>query len=130
MARERKGVRNCSSNSPQASVAGLTRALDLFAHRVKPLDPPDTIEGDPKATEMLRLWAAHDKLNVAINVGCYEETGHDEAKAWRIMIAHFARLVCRALQQRYGKDPNETLQKIKDTFLAEVNEPTSEIDGE
>jgi hypothetical protein len=97
---------------------------------MKPLEPPNTIEGDPKATEMLRLWSAHDKLNVAINIGCYEESGHDEAEAWGIIIADFARHLCRALQQRYGKDPDETLQKIKGTFLAEVDHPTSEIDGE
>ena len=63
---------------------------------MKPLDPPDTIKGDPKATQMLRLWSAHDQLNVAINIGCYEENWHDEAKAWGIIIADFVRHVCRA----------------------------------
>ncbi|MCA9118225.1 MAG: DUF5076 domain-containing protein, partial [Planctomycetaceae bacterium] len=40
---------------------------------MQPLDPPHTIEGDPNATEMLRLWAAHRKLNVAINIGSFHE---------------------------------------------------------
>lgn len=40
---------------------------------MKPLDPPHTIEGDPNATEMLRLWAAHRRLNVVINVSAEDE---------------------------------------------------------
>jgi hypothetical protein len=54
---------------------------------MKPLDPPPTIKGDPDATEMLRLWIAHHKLNVAINIGSYQESGHDEAQAWGVILA-------------------------------------------
>jgi hypothetical protein len=96
---------------------------------MRPLDPPHTIEGDPEATEMLRLWAAHDKLNVSINIGCYEKAGHDEAKAWGIIIADFTKHVSRALSQRYGHAPEETIDKIRDIFLKELSEPTSDIDG-
>ncbi len=97
---------------------------------MRPLDPPHTIEGDPKATEMLRLWTAHNKLNVAVNIGSYEENGHDEANAWGIIIADFAKHVSRALDQRYGHDQDETLRKIKELFLAELRNPSSSIEGE
>jgi hypothetical protein len=63
---------------------------------MKPLDPPPTIEGDANATEMLRLWIAHNKLNVAINIGSYQESGHDEAQAWGVILADFAKHVSRA----------------------------------
>ena len=97
---------------------------------MKPLDPPPTIEGDPNATEMLRLWIAHHKLNVAINIGSYQESGHDEAQAWGVILADFAKHVSRALHQRYGHDPDETIEKIRELFLAELTEPTSAIEGE
>jgi hypothetical protein len=106
---------------------------------MKPLDPPPTIEGDPNATEMLRLWIAHHKLNVAINIGSYQESGHDEAQAWGVILADFAwgviladfaKHVSRALHQRYGHDPDETIEKIRELFLAELTEPTSGIEGE
>jgi hypothetical protein len=97
---------------------------------MKPLDPPHTIEGDPNATEMLRLWAAHNKMNVAINIGCYEENGHDEAHAWGMIIADFTKHVARALKQRYGHIEKDTIRKIKEGFAAELESPTSGIEGE
>ena len=97
---------------------------------MKPLDPPHTIEGDPNATEMVRLWAAHNKMNVAMNIGCYQENGQDEAHAWGIMIADFAKHVARALNQRYGQSEEETIRKIKEGFMVEIENPTSGIKGE
>ncbi|NBV25183.1 MAG: DUF5076 domain-containing protein [Proteobacteria bacterium] len=97
---------------------------------MKPLDPPNTIEGDPNATEMLRLWAAHSKLNVAINVGSYHEQGHDEAKAWGIIAADFAKHVARALHQRYDEPQSETIEKFRHSFLAELEDWSSDVTGE
>ena len=97
---------------------------------VKPLDPPPTIEGDPKATEMLRLWAAHNELQVAINIGCYEESEHDEAHAWGVILADCAKHVVNALKQRYGEDPDAALTRIRTAFLAEVDYPTQEVTGQ
>ena len=96
---------------------------------MRPLDPPTGIESDPNATEMLRLWAANSKLNVSINIGCYEESGYDEAKAWGIIISDFTRHVARALAQRHGKNEEQEMAKIRDSFLAEIRMPTSGIDG-
>ena len=97
---------------------------------MKPLDPPNTIEGDPNATEMLRLWAAHSKLNVAINVGSYHEQGHDEAKAWGIIAADFAKHVARALHQRYDEPQSETIEKFRRSFLTELEDWSSDVTGE
>ena len=97
---------------------------------MNPLDPPHTIEGDPNATEMLRLWAAHNKLNVAINVGSYHEQGHDEAMAWGIIAADFAKHVARALHQRYDQPQSESMEKFRSAFLEELENWTSEVTGE
>lgn len=97
---------------------------------MKPLDPPDTIKGDPNATEMLRLWAAHRKLNVAINVGSYHEQGFDEATAWGIIAADFAKHLARALHQRYDQSQAETIDKFRNSFLVELEDWTSDVSGE
>ena len=48
---------------------------------MRALNPPPAAATDPKATELLRLWAANGKLDVVINIGVYQEQGHDEADA-------------------------------------------------
>jgi hypothetical protein len=94
------------------------------------LDPPHTISGDPDATEMLRLWAAHGKLQVAINIGRYEENGYDEAQAWGVILADAARHVANAMSQRYGASRDSEIARIRASFLAELHDPTSAIAGE
>ena len=97
---------------------------------MRALDPPPAAAADPNATEMLRLWAANGKLNVVINIGTYEEQGHDEAKAWGIIISDFTRHVARALAQRYERNEEQEMAKIRDSFLQEIVGPTSPITGE
>lgn len=97
---------------------------------MRPLPIPDGVETDENATEMLRLWAANSKLNVAINIGCYEAQGMDEAKAWGIIISDFTRHIARALSQRYGKNEEQQMAEIRASFLNEIGAPSSGIDGE
>jgi hypothetical protein len=109
------------------------RSKTLLDFRLQPtmhsLDPPPSAEVDPKATELLRLWAANGKLDVVMNIGSYEEQGYDEAKAWGIIISDFTRHVARALAQRYGKNEEQEMAKIRDSFLREITGPTSPIEG-
>ena len=60
---------------------------------MRALDSPPSAAKDPKATELLRLWATNKKLEVVINIGLYEEQGYDEAAAWGIIISDFTRHV-------------------------------------
>ena len=97
---------------------------------MKALDPPHTIEGDPTATEMLRLWAAHNQLMVSINIGCYEDSEHNEADAWGIILADCANHVANAMNQRYGENPDIVVERIRTAFLAELKHPTNPVSGE
>jgi hypothetical protein len=97
---------------------------------MRELEPPPAATTDPKATEMLRLWAANGKLEVSMNIGAYEKQGHDEAKAWGIIISDFTRHVARALSQRYGRNEEQEMARIRESFLLELNGPTSDITGE
>lgn len=94
---------------------------------MKPLDPPPGVESDPRATEMVRLWAANKKLNVMMNVGSYHEQGWDEANAWDMIAADFGRHVARALFQRYGFAEDETIRKFRAALIAELDQPTSAV---
>ncbi len=96
---------------------------------MKALEPPTNVANDPNATELLRLWAANKKLDVSINIGIYEAQGLDEAKAWGIIISDFTRHVARALAQRYGKSEEQETAVIRDSYLRELNRPTSAITG-
>src|SRR5438552_12293774 len=118
-----RGERAGNDSAPKSSCSrarqfGWKQVSEYVDKIMKALDPPHTINGDPNATEMLRLWAAHNKLNVAINIGSYEETGHDEAKAWGIILADLAKHVARALHQANGRAPDETIEVIRELFLA------------
>lgn len=97
---------------------------------MKPLDPPSTIEGDPRATELLRLWAAHGKLKVSINIGIHEATNIDEAQAWGTILSDCAHHVSRALQQRYGIPIENSMRTIIEAFMTETANPSTEFSGE
>jgi hypothetical protein len=97
---------------------------------MRTLNPPPSAATDPNATEMLRLWAANGKLDVVINIGAYEKQGHDEATAWGIIISDFTRHVARALAQRYQRNEEQEMAKIRDSFLREIVDPTSPVTGE
>lgn len=97
---------------------------------MRQLDPPPAALNDPNATEMLRLWVANKNLDVVINIGVYEESGYDEAEAWGVIISDFARHIARALAQRYARNEEQELARIRDSFWGEISGPTSEISGE
>ena len=117
-------------NPPRSSHASPPPSLSLIVRPMRALNPPPAAANDPNATELLRLWAANNKLDVVINIGLYEEQGHDEAKAWGIIISDFTRHVSRALAQRYGSNEEQEMAKIRDAFLREIETPTSDVTGE
>lgn len=91
---------------------------------------PDAALEDENAVEMLRVWIAKKKLHSSIKVGMYQETMNiPEEKAWGTILADVARHVANALQAGYSTDANASLQKIRDSFIAELGEPTSDIEG-
>ena len=52
------------------------------------------------------------------------------AIAWGIIISDFTRHVARALSQRYGKNEEQEMAKIRDCYLGELKGPTSPISGQ
>jgi hypothetical protein len=97
---------------------------------MKPLNPPPSAESDPNATELLRSWSVNKQLDVVIKIGVFQERDIDEAVAWGMVVSDFTRHVARALSQRFEKNEEQEMAKIRDSFLRELEQPTSPITGE
>jgi hypothetical protein len=92
---------------------------------------PEAALRDENAVEMLRVWIAERGLHCSIKVGMYRETMNvSEEKAWGTILADVAKHVANALQAGYSTDIEESLEKIRDSFLKELDAPTSKAEGD
>lgn len=93
---------------------------------------PEAAIEDEQAVEMLRVWIAKRRLHASIKIGMYRENkavSIDEERAWGIILADTARHVSVALRDGYGLDAQDCLVAIRESFLKELDAPTSETDG-
>ncbi|HYV29278.1 MAG TPA: DUF5076 domain-containing protein [Candidatus Eisenbacteria bacterium] len=93
------------------------------------IEIPSEVQRDSNAKELARLWAANNKLNVAISVGIFANNGKDEAACWGVVLSDFTRHVARALCQQYGANQEQIMAQIADTYFKELGAPTSGIQG-
>jgi hypothetical protein len=73
----------------------MKRALDI---------PPET-EGDDRATEMIRVWLAHNDLHVSMLLGMWsdaEDSEVDERDAWGQLLADLTRHIANGMMKEYG----------------------------
>jgi hypothetical protein len=82
--------------------------------------PPDAAD-DPEATELVRAWVVGEALHCTLRTGAFPDPS-----TWGIVLADLARHVARALHEDEGRDPDETLHRIRDAFEAETSAPTAE----
>ena len=91
---------------------------------------PEAAQRDKNAVEMVRVWVAERGLHCSLKIGMYRETTSiSEEKAWGIILADIARHVARALTADHDGDQSASLQRIQQSFLAELDAPTSEVSG-
>ena len=91
---------------------------------------PEAALRDEDAVEMLRVWIAERGLHCSLKVGMYRETMNvQEEKAWGTILADVARHIAKALESGYSTKAEESLQKIRDSFLRELDAPTSGAKG-
>lgn len=83
------------------------------------LEIPPAVEGDPKATEIARIWAAHGQQHVHLRSGLWADAGN-----WGIMLVDLARHVANAYEQDGRGDYFEVLARIREIFDAEWDSPT------
>ncbi len=92
---------------------------------------PEAAVRDEDAVEVLRVWIAERGLHCSMKIGMYRETTNiSEEKAWGTILADVARHVANALESGSSSNAAESLQKIRDSFVAELGAPTSEATGD
>ena len=91
---------------------------------------PGMAIADSGSVELIRVWIAGKGLQTSLRVGAWGHTPTiDEPKAWGIVLADVVNHVADALT-RQGKNKSETVVKIRASFLAELDGPTSSTVGE
>lgn len=92
---------------------------------------PDAALRDENSVEMLRVWIAERKLHCSIKIGMYQEKMNiPEEKAWGTILADVARHVSNAvLESGYSTSSEESLKKIREFFIQELEKPSSKAEG-
>ena len=86
---------------------------------------------NPSGLGMLRVWIAEPKLHCSIKVCMYQESMNiPEEKAWGTILADAARHWANALESCYSTDASESLKKIRDVFIKELEDATSDAEGD
>jgi hypothetical protein len=86
---------------------------------------PPVAQRDPKATELARVWAAEGAQHVSLRPDVWSDPA-----AWGILLVDLAKHVANALQEQSGRDPSDTLNRIRAGFDAEWSHATDEPHGE
>src|SRR6185503_18949061 len=61
------------SSSTLDTIGAASVSRDVRPHRMRELKHPPEIAGDKKATEMIRVWLAHDQLHVSMLLGMWQD---------------------------------------------------------
>lgn len=87
------------------------------------LPEPTAVSHDPRAVELLRVWAAHGKQHVTLATDLWNDPA-----SWGIMLVDLAKHVANAYQSR-GMDIAVALQRVREGFDAEWDSATDEPSG-
>lgn len=85
---------------------------------------PDAVRRDPKAIEILRVWASNGKQHVSLNAGLWEDPAN-----WGIMLVDLATHIANAFEQSNGMNHAAVLRRVKSGFDAEWGSPTDTPGG-
>ena len=99
---------------------------------MRELERPPEIEGDPRATEMIRVWLAHDDLHVSMLLGMWQDADEeeiDERDAWGLLLADVVRHIANGMSQSHGWKPEETIACVRAKFLEDLEDPERIIEG-
>ena len=96
----------------------------MFGKKPRELIVPPAAKSDPRAVELVRVWAAHGQQHVAIQPEVW-----DDPATWGIMLVDLARHVANFYSQERGMDREEVLSRIRTLFEAEWGSPTSPVTG-
>ena len=99
---------------------------------MRELDRPPEVETDAKATEMIRVWIAHEELHVSLLLGMWQDAPNgsvDERQAWGELLADVVRHISNGLKQSHGWDVSDTRQQIRSSFLVHLDSEDTAFSG-
>jgi hypothetical protein len=99
---------------------------------MRPLIHPPEIAGDEKATEMIRVWLAHNDLHVSMLLGMWQDTKEsevDERDAWGELLADLTKHIANGMMKQYGWDYDSTRDRIRASFLKHFDDKSRKIEG-
>ncbi|MCY2964636.1 MAG: DUF5076 domain-containing protein [Planctomycetota bacterium] len=85
----------------------------------KQLPVPHSATSDPKAIELLRVWAAHGEQHVSLVPGIWKDPA-----SWGIMLVDLAKHVARAYEESSGLEYELAIQRIRQGIDAEWQDAT------
>ncbi len=96
----------------------------MFKKKLRELAIPPVAQADPKALELVRVWAANGQSHVSISVEAWKDPA-----TWGILLVDLARHVANYYAQNRSLQRDEVLLRIKNMFEAEWKSPSSEVEG-
>ncbi|PML75725.1 DUF5076 domain-containing protein [Enterovibrio norvegicus] len=93
---------------------------------------PTGTAGDDAAREMIRIWLAHDSLNVSLHLGMWEDAEDcdiDERDAWGELLADTVQHIANGMHQSHGWDKEQTIARITRSLIKHSKCPTGTITG-
>ena len=98
----------------------------------RPLSVPPDTAGDSDATEMIRVWLAHEQIHVSLFLGMWqdaEDSDVDEREAWGTMLADITHHIANGLNQSHDFPINDTIRRIRESFLAMLDAKDKQLTG-
>ena len=87
--------------------------------------PPSAVE-DHRSIQMIQAWLAKEQIHVSLNIGMWRHHPEvTEEHGWGCLLADVAWHVANGLNSDEGKDKNEVVRLIRESFLAELDNPTT-----
>lgn len=97
------------------------------------LEQPGGITGDKNATEMIRVWIAHNQLHVSLLLGMWQDAKDseiDERNAWGELLADLTKHIANGMMKEYGWDYDSTRDRIRIAFLKNFDDKSKNIEGD
>ena len=94
---------------------------------------PEGIEGDPDATEMIRVWIGNRDIHVSMLLGMWETASNhdiDEREAWGELLADLIRHIANGLTQSHDYNQTASEMKIANALLIHLGHGAHTIKGE
>lgn len=99
---------------------------------IRSLATPLEIDGDPNATEVVRIWLAHDDVHLTLLLGMWadaEDSDVDECEAWGNLLADVALHVAHGMARSHAWERKDTLNKIRRAFFENLDYQERKLRG-